>query len=313
MATRSKVLSDIALLRQSLHRAGNPHLPLLELQGWRPAWDITVDIAVIVAAILLALQQPWTAPAALLVLGNRQRALGNILHDAAHRNLNRNRRLNDLVTRALIAPLLFVSLSRYRQLHFRHHLDLGAQHADPDLIPIPAQKARSWVAAVATNTLSLRAVLGSTFGQLLDHAVPLGGRLYILVWWSVLVAVLVAAAGSGPAAATLTLWLAARATVFHAITTFREMCDHHGLTPGGVFSFTRDIRATGLWSVLFHPRNNAYHLTHHLLPAIPYYRLPEAQRLFATLPGYHERARVCQTYFAGPGSAVASWQRSPAR
>lgn len=313
MATRSQVLSDIALLRQSLRRAGSPHLPLLKLQGWRPALDVTVDITAIVAALLLALQEPWAAPLALLILGNRQRALGNILHDAAHRNLTRNRLLNDLVTRALIAPLLFVSLSHYRELHFRHHLDLGAQGADPDLIPIPAQKARSWVVAVAANTLSLRAILGSTFGHLLDPGAPAAGRLYIVGWWSVLLGVLVVAVGPGPTAAMLAFWLAARATAFHVITTFREMCDHHGLSPGGVFSFTRDIRAVGPWSVLFHPRNNAYHLTHHLLPAIPYYRLPEAQRVFSTLPEYRGRAQVCDAYFAGPAQAVASWQRSLAR
>lgn len=313
MATRSQVLSDIALLRQSLRRAGNPHLLLLKLQGWRPAGDVSLDIAVIATALILALEVPWAAPIALLVLGNRQRALGNILHDAAHGNLTRNRVLNDLVTRALIAPLLFLSLSQYRELHFRHHLDLGAKGADPDLIPIPAEKARRWAAAVAANTLSPRAVLGSTFGHLVDHNVPPAGRLYILAWWALLVAALVSAAGVGPAAAMLALWLGARATVFHVITTFREMCDHHGLVPGGVFSFTRDITATGPLSMLFHPRNNAYHLSHHLLPAIPYYRLPEAQRVFATLPEYQERARVCEGYFAGPAPAAASWQQGPAR
>lgn len=313
MATRSQVLSDIALLRQSLRRAGNPHLSLLKLRGWRPARDVAVDIAVIAAALVLALQVPWTSPIALLVLGNRQRALGNIVHDAAHRNLTRNRVLNDLMTRALIAPLLFLSLSQYRELHFRHHLDLGATGADPDLIPIPTKKARSWAAAVAANVRSPRAVLGSAFGHLLDRAVPPVGRLYILAWWMGLVAGLVSTAGVGPAAAMLALWLGARATAFHVITTFREMCDHHGLSPGGVFSFTRDITATGPLSMLFHPRNNAYHLTHHLLPAIPYYRLPEAQRVFATLPEYQERAWVCKGYFAGSGPAVALWQRGPVR
>jgi fatty acid desaturase len=272
-----------------------------------------LDIAVIAAALVLAREFPWATPIALLVLGNRQRALGNILHDAAHRNLTRNRLVNDLVTRALIAPLLFLSLSHYRDLHFRHHLDLGAKGADPDLIPIPDEKARSWPAAVTANALSLRAVLGSTFGHLVDRAVPPGGRLYILAWWIALVAVLVSAAGASSAAAMLALWFGARATVFHLITTFREMCDHHGLSPGGVFSFTRDITAAGPFSLLFHPRNNAYHLTHHLLPAIPYYRLPEAQRVFAELSEYQERAKVCQAYFAGSGPAVASWQRGTAR
>lgn len=313
MATRSQVLSDIALLRQSLRRADNPHLTLLKLRGWRPAADVSLDISLIAAALVLALEVPWAAPIALLVLGNRQRALGNILHDAAHRNLTRNRVLNDLVTRVLIAPLLFLSLSHYRELHFRHHLDLGAKDADPDLIPIPVEKARSWAAAVAVNALSLRAVLGSTFGHLVDHNVTPGGRLYILAWWTLLGAVLVSAVGVCSAAAMLALWLGARATVFHVITTFREMCDHHGLIPGGVFSFTRDITATGPLSMLFHPRNNAYHLTHHLLPAIPHYRLPEAQRVFATLPEYQERAQVSEGYFAGSAPAAASWQQGAAR
>lgn len=313
MATRSQVLSDIALLRQSLRRAGSPHVPLLKLHAWRPARDVAVDVAAIVAALLLALQGPWASPIALFVLGNRQRALGNILHDAAHRNLTRHRLLNDVVTRALIAPLLFLSLSHYRELHFRHHLDLGSQDHDPDLIPIPVLKARSWVVAVAMNALSVRAVFGSAFGHLPDRAVPLGARLYIVAWWAVLMATLTWAMGRGSAAAMFVLWLTARATVFHFITTFREMCDHHGLSPGGVFAFTRDIRGVGLWTVMFHPRNNAYHLTHHLLPAIPYYRLPEAQRVFAALPEYQERARVCQSYFAGTSPVVTAWQRSPSR
>lgn len=313
MATRPEVLSDIALLRQSLRRAGSPHLPLLTLQLWRPVRDVAVDLATIVAVLSMALLEPWTSPLVLLILGNRQRALGNILHDAAHRNLTRDRQVNDLVARALIAPLLFLSLSHYRDLHFRHHFDLGAHGTDPDLIPIPLEKARSWTIAVAANALSVRAVLGSTFGHLLDRAVPRAERLYIVAWWATLVVAVAAITGEGPAAAMLTLWLAARATSFHLITTFREMCDHHGLAPGGVFSFTRDITASGAWSLLIHPRNNAYHLTHHLLPAVPYYRLPEAQRLFAQLPEYQSRARVCPAYFIGQTRTVQAWQREPSR
>jgi fatty acid desaturase len=309
MTTHSEVISDIALLRQSLRGEASPHRSLLELEAWRPARDVLVDIATIVAMLSLAVIEPWTSPLAPVILGNRQRALGNILHDAAHRNLTRDRRVNDLATRAIIAPLLFQSLSRYRELHFRHHLALGVKGVDPDFIPIPPEKARSWGLAVAINVLSIRAILGSTFGHLLDRTVPLKDRLYIVAWWAVVLAAVAATAGTGPAVTMLAVWLAARATVFHLITTFREMCDHHGLAPGGVFSFTRDIKASGLWTVLIHPRNNAYHLTHHLLPAVPYYRLPDAQRLFAQVPAYRDRANVCRAYFAGQGPVVQAWQR----
>ena len=143
MATRSQVLSDIALLQAVAASRRQPAPAAAEAaKGGAPSGTSPWTSLPSSRALLLALQEPWAAPIALLVLGNRQRALGNILHDAAHRNLTRKRLLNDLVTRALIAPLLFASLSHYRELHFRHHLDLGAQDADPDLIPIPAEKAR---------------------------------------------------------------------------------------------------------------------------------------------------------------------------
>ena len=309
MATRSEVLADIARLRQALRIAGNPHLPLLELEPWRPLRDVALDLIAIAAALWAALSEPWTVPLVLLVLGNRQRALGNVLHDAAHRNLTRDRQFNDLMTRALIAPVLFVSLARYRALHFQHHLDLGCEGADPDLIPIPSQKADSWVHAVAVNVLSWRAIVGSIFGHLFDEAVPVRDRRYIVVWWAVLCSALSLALGPVAAGMALLVWLIARGTTFHAITTYREMCDHHGMTPGGVFSFTRDLLTARPWTWLFHPRNNGYHLTHHLLPAIPYYRLPDAQRLFATLEPYQDKARVCSRYFDGKAPVVSAWQQ----
>lgn len=309
MATRSEVLADIARIRQALRRAGSPHLPLLQLEPWRPLRDFALDLILIALALAAALVEPWGLPFALLALGNRQRALGNILHDAAHHNLTRDRQRNDLFTRALIAPLLFLSLSRYRELHFRHHLDLGDAGADPDLIPIPSRKAESWVRALAVNVLSWPAVVGSIFGHLFDAAVPARDRLYILAWWALMCSLLRLAWGSVVAGEVLATWLLARTTTFHVTTVYREMCDHHGLTPGGVFSFTRDVPTSGPWAVLIHPRDSAYHLSHHLLPAVPYYRLPDAQRLFATLAPYRSRARVCLGYFKGESPVVSEWQR----
>ena len=127
-------------------------------------------------------------------------------------------------------------------------------------------------------------------------------------WWTVALAALNAWAGSEFTTAFVLLWLAARATVFHAITTFREMCDHFGLRPAGILTFTRDMVCHGVWRALIHPRNNGYHLTHHLLPAVPYYRLPQAQRLFQRMPAYRDHATVCHAYFAGATAVTRAWQ-----
>ena len=85
------------------------------------------------------------------------------------------------------------------------------------------------------------------------------------------------------------------------------------LQPGGVFSFTRDMACSGPWRWLIHPRNNGYHLTHHLLPAVPYYRLPEAHRIFMALPEIRQRSNLCFRYFGAPEAVTADWQQASPR
>jgi fatty acid desaturase len=138
--------------------------------------------------------------------------------------------------------------------------------------------------------------------------VSLPKKLYILFWWILVCVALTVGLGATFSGAFLALWLAARATAFHAITTLREMCDHYGLQPGGILSFTRDLVCHGFWRALIHPRNNGYHLTHHLLPAVPYYRLPQAQRLFSQVPVYHQHAVICRSYFTGAQAVIRAWQ-----
>lgn len=76
-------------------------------------------------------------------------------------------------------------------------------------------------------------------GRLGAHAVPLPAKLFIVGWWAALLALMDALAGEVFTLAFAALWLSARATLFHLITTFREMCDHFGLRPAGIFAFTR--------------------------------------------------------------------------
>ena len=317
MATRPQVLFDISLVQREFRASQGGQKAacqaLVQLQAWRPVLDILLDLAVIALALAAAGAggAPWL-PLALLALGNRQRALGNILHDAAHCNLSRCRALNDGLAHGLLAPLLFLDLARYRAVHVRHHLDLGDEEADPDLIPIPLAKDRHWWLAVVRQFCDGHAWAGSAFGHLVDPGTGWRSKSRILAWWALLAGALGAAFGAASAMGAVGTWLLARMTVFHLITMVREMCDHHGLQPGGVFSFARDLTGHGAWQRLIHPRNNAYHLTHHLLPAVPYYRLPQAQRLFATLPSYRLRARVCNRYVRGPAAVVRDWQ-APAR
>ncbi|WP_316679427.1 fatty acid desaturase family protein [Ralstonia chuxiongensis] len=301
------VSDDLRAFRVELRASGGgEYLTLLQLNVWRPIFDIVVDWLVIAFAVVFVLEFGWWfAPCAVLVIANRQRALGNILHDAGHRNLHRSHWVNDTLAMALVAPLLFVDLLAYRDSHFRHHLRLGSD-ADPDKLARPP--VGSWLKHYGTHLLTASLWWESAFGHIKGTArVSVLRRLYILGWWAVAYSLLWLHFGSSCLATFLTLWMLSRTTVFHAITIFREMCDHYGLVEGGVFSYTRDIVKKSIWRHLVHPRNNGYHLIHHLLPAVPYYKLEEAQRLFSRTPTYREQSHVCDSYVFGLAPVVRRW------
>ncbi len=309
MKTTSDVLADMTELRSELRRGGDPHSALFRLSPMHAMLDIVFDWISILGAVAAVVW--WShlfAPLAVLWIANRQRALGNILHDAGHRNLWRDRDRNDLVARLFIAPLLFSSLTRYRETHFKHHMELGDERGDPDRLFVSPRTSTSWILRYLEQVFSPNAWLASIGGHLFSRQIRPSSQLYILGWWVAAVALMWAIAESSFMTAFLVLWLLARATVFHLITTFREMCDHFGLQSGGVFTFTRDMACHGFWRKFIHPRNNGYHLTHHLLPAVPYYRLPEAHRLLKSQEVFQNRANVCSAYFTGPDAVTQTWQ-----
>ena len=137
-------------LRAELREANASCAHLLVLNPLRPLLDIALDWMVVLSAVSAVVWLSWWAAIpAVFVVGNRQRALGNMLHEAGHRNICRDRRINDVFTRACIAPLVFASLSTYRSLHFKHHMELGQQDRDPDFLLPPTRKPDRWLASYA--------------------------------------------------------------------------------------------------------------------------------------------------------------------
>jgi fatty acid desaturase len=67
----------------------------------RSLGDIACDIGVVGLAVWAAKISLWLTPLAVLLIGNRQRSLGNILHDGSHGSLHPSRGVNDLILRVL--------------------------------------------------------------------------------------------------------------------------------------------------------------------------------------------------------------------
>nr|WP_315463296.1 fatty acid desaturase family protein [uncultured Rhodoferax sp.] len=299
LSLEQKIREDLTAVREALALSSIKKKEIFSTIPLRTGLHVVFDCGWIAASLMMTLTIGWLAvPVAMLIIGNRQRAIGNILHDFGHRNVSRNPFVNDFLAKFLVAPLVFADFENYRKTHLLHHMHLGDSMRDPDYL-----HGSSWKQTFLLNLTSAGMWSQTILG---DFATPIvaGKKIYIGIWWSVLLGVIAGFASLWTASIFFGLWMSARATTFFAITLFREMCDHFGREPGGIFLFTRDITSRGLLRHLIHPRNNGYHLTHHLLPTVPYHHLPNAHKALSETNVFQQKACTCSSYFFGPHSVI---------
>ena len=78
----------------------------------------------IIAAILVACREWPEWPvwlAAILVVGNRQHALGVLMHEGVHYRITSSRRWNELLSDWLAGYPIFIPTDNYRVFHLKHH------------------------------------------------------------------------------------------------------------------------------------------------------------------------------------------------
>ncbi len=253
---------------------------LYRIPNLRNAWTVLAAWLQSVGVIALALwsHHPVAWVAAFLLMG-RAFALFSILgHEAAHRLLFSNRKVNDWVGTWLVASPAFVPLDAYRRSHMAHHKEEFGPN-EPDLAlysgyPIPAASWRRKLVRDAIGIsgwknlkLLLRATLSPT-------ARPIALR--IIGWQVVLFAAFTAA---GYPLAWPLLWLAPWMTVWRVLNRLRAIAEHGGLERSEDRRLTthhvRQSWTARFWMV---PYRTGWHLAHHVDIGVPFRKLPALHR-----------------------------------
>lgn len=272
-----------------------------DLAGVAAVLGAWVPIAACFAAMAL-----WPRPAvvaiAIVVLGGRQLALAVAMHEAAHGTLFRTRALNELADLVCARPVLG-HVARYRRHHLRHHAHTGTER-DPDLGLAPvAPMTRASLARKTARDLLFVSGLRRVFGLLLMDLELLaydvgGGTPARLPWRGVAAHARAFARNAGPglavnaalaaglwacgAAWTYGAWVVAYLTTYGLFMRVRSLAEHACTARGpDPLQNTRTTRAGLLARATVAPLFVNHHLEHHLLPTVPWFRLPAMHRLLA--------------------------------
>ena len=239
--------------------------------------------AVLIADLGLA-SAPWVAVLA-VVVATRLRGLNNIVHECSHYTFTRSIRANVMFGR-IAAVVLLGGFRKYEREHATHHTFLGDHEQDKDFENLQVfgiDKPVTW---------------GSLGRHLVTPILGLHLRRYFPVDLSFEDGRAVGAAKFGLlAAVALGIWLAPWTTllmvllpylyVMTAINYWNDCVDHAGLIAetDDLYASRNLILPLGLRALLF-PRNDCFHLVHHLFPSVPVQHLPACHRRLLSDPAY---------------------------
>lgn len=220
------------------------------------------------------------------------RALGNMMHECSHGTFVGNASANSLFGHFL-AALDLSSFNDYARQHTTHHAYLGDPERDLDLRErfFLLNRNRKWVSIAPLFLLAA-------------SIVPLWIMMLRPVFWAnkaprwsnyirvgILSAVTLGLVFSPSRATTFIYVVLPYLTTYQWMRLISDACDHIFLTTHSEMlerSRNHLFKIEWLNRLLF-PRNDGYHLLHHLFPSLPTRVFPSAHKQLLTHPWYRER------------------------
>jgi fatty acid desaturase len=253
----------------------------------------------------------WLYPIAIFLIGTRQHALGIMAHESTHFAVADSRFWNDLLGNLFAAYPLTYAVQGYRTNHLRHHRWLETAK-DPertalDLYPdewrYPMKRMKFYFLLI-TDAMLLKQVRAFDLVRYVWE-IPTGAAPHVVAVLLFHTTAALIAWRTGYIWSYVLLWLVPLFSV--AIMCFRiRTASEHSAIGAPEARYTRetpDTLATTRTTVggpigkfLFAPHNMAYHIEHHLYPAVPVFRLRKLHETLLRDPDFAARARVAYGY-----------------
>lgn len=259
------------------------------------AWAIVglymtqVLAGVLLGNYLLSLPLSWWTIAgtflAAVFIGTRFRGLNNIVHECSHSTFSSNREDNVRIGK-LCSAMRAGCFKTYKKDHLSHHAHLGDYELDNEFRPIENLRLHDPLSVstilrhAATPLLGthLKAYSGIDLSRD-DGGFFFGLKVLVLVAISVLIVM--------QPVTTLLFVVIPLFFIFPTLNYWTDCLDHAGLVGSkDELEASRNVLATSPVRLVFFPRNDCYHLVHHLFPHVPARHLHEAHNELCTDPEY---------------------------
>lgn len=227
--------------------------------------------------------------AIMFFIGTRLRGFNNIVHECCHFTFT-GRREDNVRLGSICASLVLSSFRDYRDEHLTHHAHLGDYDKDLDLQGIRDFHLEEPLTPKRVIQLALMPLAGLHLPYYLNiNLSARDGQAY-----RAMKIALIAAAGVflllDPLAALLLVWIPF-VWVYSAINFWTDCIDHGGLVgDGDDLDTSRNMLLPKHLRAIVFPRNDCYHLVHHLFPQVPTRHFDNCHERLLENPEYRARA-----------------------
>lgn len=275
------------------------------------AWAGTQPLAIAVPVFVLGL----------CLIAGRQLCLAILMHDASHGTLFKRKWLNDVFADWMCARPIWQNLPKYKVHHFVHHTKTGTvEDTDLSLVaPFPCSRAslarkflrdllgitglKFLVGRFLMDTGYVKWTVANDVVWLPREGVTLADRAAMLVRNGlptlVMNGLLFAALWAVGHPWLFAAWIVAYMTPFSLFVRIRSMAEHACTEKTtDMFRNTRSTRAGWLARATVAPLRVHYHIEHHVMASVPYFRLKDMHRMLRERgavpppPGYLEVLRL---------------------